>query len=128
VPPKDIVAHLRDLDPNTLITSQEVKNQRFLHKRSKIGDITPIEALVEQLQQEKWALQYSTTDDGHINLLFFAYDPAIQLARAYPEVLLIDATYRTNRYNMPLLHFMGVTPLGDSFSIAFCFIAAETET
>jgi phosphomannomutase len=28
---------------------------------------------------------------------------------------------------MPLLHFMGVTPLGTSFSIAFCAMAAENE-
>jgi MULE transposase domain len=32
-----------------------------------------------------------------------------------------------NRYNIPLLYFIGVMLLSDSFSIAFYFIAAENE-
>ena len=61
------------------------------------------------------------------NPALFAYKPAIQLAKGYPEILLADATYRANRYNMPLLHFMGVTPLESSFGIGFCFLSTEDE-
>ena len=125
--PKDVITHLRNLDPSTHITLQEIYNQRSANKRDKLGGLTPIEALIKQLEGPEWACDYTTDDTGHVNELFFAYDPAIKLARTYPEVVLIDATYRTNRYNMPLLHFMGVTPLGTSFSSAFCFMAAENE-
>ncbi len=37
----------------------------------------------------------------------------------------MDATYRTNRYKLPLLIITGVNALGGLFYIAFCFIAAE---
>ena len=45
-----------------------------------------------------------------------------------PDVIFIDATYRTNRYNMPLIHFLAVTPIGRTASIAMCFVASESET
>ena len=57
--------------------------------------------------------------------LFFAHFKGIELAQAFPEVLLIDCTYRTNMYNMPLLHFTGVTPTGENFSIGFALLLAE---
>jgi hypothetical protein len=126
--PKAIIAHLRQNDPTTLLTRQEVYNYRQKHKSEQLGGLTPIEALVKRLTEDSdWALDYSTNGVGAVTRLFFAYKPAIQLAKAYPEILLADATYRTNRYNMPLLHFMGVTPLESSFSIAFCFLSAEDE-
>ena len=69
---------------------------------------------------------YSTGSDGHVNF-FFANALSIDLIQSYPDVILIDATYRTNRYNMPLLHFLGVTAINTTFSIAFCFLSAENE-
>ena len=60
-------------------------------------------------------------------MLFFAHFQAIKLAQAYPEVLLINCTYRTNYYNMPLIHFSGVTPTDKNFSISFRFLSAESE-
>jgi MULE transposase domain len=47
--------------------------------------------------------------------------------RCFPDLVLIDATYKTNRYNMPLLHFNGVTPNNNFFSAAFCFMPGEGE-
>jgi len=39
--------------------------------------------------------------------------------------MLLDCTYRTNQYNMPLLHAAGVAPTDEAFSIAFAFISQE---
>jgi MULE transposase domain len=47
--------------------------------------------------------------------------------RCFPDLVLIDATYKTNKYNMPLLHFNGVTPNNNFFSAAFCFMPRESE-
>jgi MULE transposase-like protein len=49
----------------------------------------------------------------------------ISFLQKNPDVILIDATYRTNRCNMPLLHFMAVTAVGRTTSIALCFLPAE---
>ena len=69
---------------------------------------------------------YSTGSDGHVNF-FFANALSIDLIQSYPDVILIDATYRTNRFNMPLLHLPSVTAFNTTFSNAFCFLSAEDE-
>ena len=40
---------------------------------------------------------------------------------------MIDATYRTNRYGMPLVHIVGQAATNKTFSIGFCFISKENE-
>jgi hypothetical protein len=47
--------------------------------------------------------------------------------RVYSDVLMADCTYRTNRYNMPLLHFLGVTSINTLFSAGFAFLSGEKE-
>jgi hypothetical protein len=45
----------------------------------------------------------------------------------YHDIALADNTYKTNRFKMPLLHIIGITPLDTHFSAAFCFLSSETE-
>nr|XP_043620335.1 PKS-NRPS hybrid synthetase cheA-like [Erigeron canadensis] len=44
---------------------------------------------------------------------------------AFPDVLLIDATYNTNKFDMPLLEIVGVTSTSKTFSIAFVLLDRE---
>ena len=37
----------------------------------------------------------------------------------------IDSTYKTNRYRLPLLDFVGVTPTGMTFSVGFAYLEGE---
>jgi transposase-like protein len=41
------------------------------------------------------------------------------------EVLIIDCTYKTNKYGMPLCIIFGVTALNTTFYVAFAFISSE---
>ena len=89
-------------------------------KKVRLNGLTPIEALItELLDDDDWAVWYTTDDIGHVNFLFFAHDEAIDLAQENPDVIFINTTYRTNRYNMPLLHFMAVTAVGRITCVSF---------
>nr|KAJ0207467.1 hypothetical protein LSAT_V11C500294190 [Lactuca sativa] len=57
--------------------------------------------------------------------LFFAHPRSLEIWRAFPHVLLMDATYKTNKYGMPLLEIVGVTPTNMTFSIAFVYMHEE---
>ncbi len=46
--------------------------------------------------------------------------------KRFPEVLLADCTYKTNRFNMPLLIFTGVNNVGSSFVVTFALLERET--
>ncbi len=43
----------------------------------------------------------------------------------YYEVILMDCTYKTNRYKMPLLIIIEVIALNITFYVAFCFMKGE---
>ncbi|XP_074318254.1 uncharacterized protein LOC141655054 [Silene latifolia] len=56
-----------------------------------------------------------------------AHPEAIKLFRAYPYVVLMDSTYKTNIYQNPLIEMVGVTPTGSSFLIACAMIPTESD-
>jgi hypothetical protein len=126
--PRYILTALLERDPNCLISLRDIYNEAARVKRERLGPLSPIEALVTELEEDEWASFYSTDNVGHVNILFFALHESIELAQAHPDVIFIDATYRTNRYNMPAIHFMAVTPIGKTLSIAICLLRPNPKT
>ncbi|KAK9672287.1 hypothetical protein RND81_12G089500 [Saponaria officinalis] len=61
---------------------------------------------------------YINPDTHELTHVFMSHLEAVKLFRAYPHVVLINYTYKTNIYNMALVEVVGVTPAGSSFLIA----------
>ncbi|XP_020418037.1 protein FAR-RED ELONGATED HYPOCOTYL 3 [Prunus persica] len=59
--------------------------------------------------------------------LFYAHPTSIKLLHAFPHILIMDCTYKTNRFRYPLLKIVGVTSTHLTFSIAFVYLSAEKE-
>ncbi|KAH1198883.1 hypothetical protein GmHk_18G052370 [Glycine max] len=57
--------------------------------------------------------------------LFWCYPDAVKLCNACHLVFLIDSTYKTNRYRLPLLDFVVVTPTRMTFSAGFAYLEGE---
>ncbi|KAK9740515.1 hypothetical protein RND81_03G041800 [Saponaria officinalis] len=51
-------------------------------------------------------------DTDELTHVFISHPEAVKLSRAYPHVILIDSTYKTNTYNMALVEVVSVTPTG----------------
>ncbi|KAJ9552782.1 LOW QUALITY PROTEIN: hypothetical protein OSB04_016827 [Centaurea solstitialis] len=60
--------------------------------------------------------------------LFFAHPISLDIWRAFPHVVLMDATYSTNQYKMPLLEIVGVTSTNMTFCIVFIYVSNERES
>lgn len=88
---------------------------------------TPIQALLEELKEENFIWKVETDTGNHITYLLFAGRKAVSLFKAYPEVLLLYCTYKTNKFKMPLLNVVGLTGLDTTFYIAFAFLKGEQE-
>jgi hypothetical protein len=65
--------------------------------------------------------------DDHITAVLFAHPDSLDYLQSYPDTLLLDCTYKTNKYKMPLLEIIGVDACQRSFCIAFAFLSGETE-
>ncbi|CAG9938098.1 unnamed protein product [Clonostachys rosea f. rosea IK726] len=54
-------------------------------------------------------------------------DAGLELLKKHPDLLLLDCTYKTNRFNMLLLNICGVTGTNKTFTIASIFLNNEVE-
>ena len=48
--------------------------------------------------------------------------------KRFSTVLIKDCTYKTNRFNMPLLNLVGITNLNTTFEIGMAWLSGETES
>ena len=117
------------IDPNTLISTRDINNEKALLRRESLLILTLTQALVQELHRRaNWYVRTCTDDDTDaIKYLFFAEQQCLDLLKVNFEVLLMDCTYRTNRYSMPLLVIVGFTNIGTSFYAGFCFMCGEKE-
>ncbi|KAI7947420.1 hypothetical protein MJO28_009328 [Puccinia striiformis f. sp. tritici] len=122
-----ILLQLRQADPNTLAVNKTINNALHKIREKELDGKTSIEALLSLLQATNWMWDVLTNSDGVIQNLFFAHPGSVHLAHINHHVALLDATYKTNRYNLPLLHVIGQTATNRSFSIAFCFMMYEND-
>jgi transposase-like protein len=74
-----------------------------------------------------WRIEYKKDAENHVTHLFCTHRLQQELYLAYLDLLCMDSTYNTNKYGMPMLQFMGVTPNGRYFPSSFCFMKSETE-
>jgi len=64
-------------------------------------------------------------DENVVRDIFWSHPDAVKLTNACNLVFLIDNTYKTNRYKLPLLDIVGVTPTEMTFSTAFAYLEGE---
>jgi len=57
--------------------------------------------------------------------LFFTRPDSVKLLNAFNIVLMMDNTYKTNRYRMSLLEVVGITSMRLMFSVAFMLLTSE---
>ena len=65
--------------------------------------------------------------NGRLLRLFIAMPESIKHLAQNPDVLLMDATYKTNRFNMPLVNTVGIDNCNRTFFISFAFMSGETD-
>lgn len=81
--------------------------------------------MVELCKHEDWYMACTKDEQGRINRLWFAKTSAQKILKLNYEVLLMDCTYKTNVYRMPLCILNGVTGLNTTFYVGFCFLTKE---
>jgi hypothetical protein len=123
--PRDILALLREKEPSIPIISRDIYNKRQAIRLEKLGGKSPIQYLHDLLATEGWKFEFKQDSEGHTMFLMFAHRESIEFANRYNRVFVLDCTYKTNRYHMPLLHIVGVSSSNATFSVAMCFMHNE---
>ncbi|KAI0996028.1 hypothetical protein K3495_g12154 [Podosphaera aphanis] len=129
VPPKQILNCLREEDPTVLATPRNTYNKRRNQRDEELMGRTSLEVLLDDLHQPGpgWGCLIQRDGENRLTHLFFSCSQSVELLRSYPYTLVIDCTYKTNRFKMPLLHIIGTTSFNTSFSVALAFFRHECE-
>ena len=127
--PSSILEALKKTHPDKTIlaTISTIYAARKKAQNQMLQGISPIVHLNQTLENSDFTTVTKVNEDGEIKGLFFCHALSINLLKTYHYILLLDCTYKTNKYKMPLLHIAGITGANKTFSLAFCFIAQETK-
>ena len=125
--PKQIMTALYQQNPSTYVAATDIRNVRKLQRAKYLGSRSPVEALLDDLSTAEWVFDVKKDSDNRIQYLFFAHQKQVEYLRVNPDVILMDCTYRTNKYKFPLFHLLGCNSLGKFFSAGFCFLRTETQ-
>ncbi|XP_058739671.1 protein FAR1-RELATED SEQUENCE 6-like [Vicia villosa] len=82
--------------------------------------------LITMLQDKKYVFWHRRNGNSDIvKDIFWTHPNAIHLLNQFPFVLVIGCTYKTNRFQFPLLEIVGVTSTELTFTVAFAFLESE---
>ena len=127
VTPRNILSTLKEQNKNNVSVIKTVYNaQQKIRMDSQAGK-TPMQVLMSHLHTNNYVYDFTTGDSNELENLFFIHPTSWNIWRAFPHVLIIDATYKTNAYNKPFVEIVGVTSTQKTFSIGFVFMHNEQE-
>ncbi len=125
LPIKTLVC-LHHLNPGKFFTIRDLQNQRRKLRRQDLAYLTPIQHLLQELQtSDLWFTSYQLNGYEQMTHLFFAFETSLDLLEMYLDVLFVDCTYKTNKYNIPLCILSRITACNKSFYIGFAFLWHE---
>ncbi|XP_076958902.1 uncharacterized protein LOC143634796 [Bidens hawaiensis] len=125
VAPRDILSILNERNLSNASTISTIYNARTKIRMSEQAGNSPMQVLMSILHSNGYVYEFTTTGSNELENLFFVHPISFDIWRAFPHVLIIDATYKTNSYNMPFVQIVGVTSTNKTFSIAFAFMQNE---
>nr|KAJ0190011.1 hypothetical protein LSAT_V11C800449890 [Lactuca sativa] len=127
IPPRQILSSLRQANPNLPAVSQTIYNLKAKICKENLGNRSMVSALFEEFEKEGFIYDILHNSIGHITHLFIVHPLSIKLAKSFSNIFIMDCTYKTNKYNMPLLDIIGVSCFNTSFYSGFVFLKREDE-
>lgn len=124
--PRQILDQLNQDFPGTCTNLRQIYNAGQKYQRLEMGSLAPMVYFEELLRRNHYIYTHSEVEGTNILEGIFLSHPNIrELIRLFPQVVVMDATYKTNLYNMPLVELIGVLPTGQNYHIAFIFLYNE---
>ena len=124
--PREILSVLKERDPSNTTGIQSVYNTIYTHKEVKRGGLNPIQHVLDQLISKRYLHTFMTNPEtNEITDILWVHPKSLELYINFPTVLIIDATYKTNEYRIPLLEVVGITSTLRTYSLMFAYLANE---
>ena len=117
----------KNSDGENIFTLKDIYNEKDRLRQHDIIYKTPIELAILILEKD-FFFDYECDDrTNSITSLFFVHRNMISILKENHQVLVLDSTYRTNIYGLPLFTIVVVTRIGITIPVAHCFMEWERE-
>ncbi|XP_038680255.1 protein FAR1-RELATED SEQUENCE 4-like [Tripterygium wilfordii] len=125
---RNILSTLKSKDPENVSTIKTIYNARQKYRVAEKVGKSQMRQLLHKLSEHEYIYFYRANDEtNELQDLFFPHPRSLDILPAFPFVLLMDSTYKTNRFRMPLFEIVGVTSTEKTFSVAFVLLQSENE-
>lgn len=111
---------------NNLSNISQLYRTRNSIRKAKRGSMTEMQQLMTLIQANHylcWTRRLKGTDI--VEEIMWSHPDSIKLLRMFPTVLIMDCTFKTNKYALPLLEIVGVTSTELTFPVAFAYLSHE---
>ncbi|KAH1264991.1 Protein FAR1-RELATED SEQUENCE 5 [Glycine max] len=122
VKPKNILLTLKEHNVNSCTTIKHIYNARSAFCSSIRGSDLEMQHLMNLLERDQYIHWHRIKDEDVVRDIFWCHPDVVKLVNTCNLVFLINNTYKTNRYRLPLLDFVEVTPTGMTFSVGFAYV------
>ncbi len=65
--------------------------------------------------------------EGVVDCVFFMHQSSISMCQTFDMVFLLNYTYNTNKFSMPLLNVVGIMSTYATFNASFTFLHVKNE-
>jgi hypothetical protein len=126
--PKNIMSTMKERDPKNVTVVKQIYNARYRLKQRARATRTEMQHLHKCLDENNYFFKARTDGESEfVQDIFFAHPKSVCLFNTFPTVLIMDSTYKTNKYGMPLFELVGETSTEETFNIGFAFMSNEKE-
>jgi hypothetical protein len=113
------------------VSSKDVYN--YLQSRNHVdywNDASEFVKRCHSMRNEKRLALFdlSVDEDGVLNKMFFCPTSGYEHAKRYGQMIAMDATYKTNRFRLPLVTIIGEDNEGRTKGLAYAFLTQEASS
>ena len=106
--PREILSILKERDLSNTTGIKSIYNAILKNKPAKRGGLNLVQYVLNQLIKKEYLHNYQINPDTNkITVILWVHPKSLVMFVNFPSVLIIDVTYKTNEYRIPLLEVMG---------------------
>ncbi|XP_021759160.1 protein FAR1-RELATED SEQUENCE 5-like [Chenopodium quinoa] len=127
VKPAKILASVLEKFPEDQPNRRHIYNVRQKLRFERSEGRNPIQQLLHQAQARGYLYWFESDEDtSEVTHLFLVHPDCADMISSWPSVILIDSTYKTNKYKFPLVEMVGMAPTNQNFLIGYAVMKDET--
>ncbi|CAI0443489.1 unnamed protein product [Linum tenue] len=106
---------------------KQIYNETEKIRHERLDGMKPMRWTLIEAQRLDYFVECEFDDERRVSRLFLCHPESIRMLSAWYFVILIDSTYKTNKYKQPLVQLIGVSPVKKNFNIGFALVSDETK-